>query len=359
MCDAAPTVQFDELGPMTKLGEGEFCIASSSSLWGSPVAVKMLKPVKAKEAMARSDLSRETQLLARMRHENIISVIAHGVYKSPHAVDELSFICLEVLATTLASELPPSNSNSSPWVRKAAVKAWPVQRALQVGVQIARAMEYCHDLWMPGYRLLHRDLKPNNVGFTASGRVVLFDFGLCKLWANRADEAHANDLRKLTGLTGSLRYMAPEVALCQPYNHKAEVFSFASLLFEMLAHQKPFYWMTPDDFMRDVCQGGRRCKIPKGTPDGVADLLNVCWEQDSAKRPEFRDIVRSLEVILAQLPEYTYVRPGGSRPASAPMRRTSSCNAATTTTETRPSSADSPPARRPKKPGSFFGRLFS
>jgi len=96
---------------------------------------------------------------------------------------------------------------------------------------------------MPGYRVLHRDLKPSNLGFTHSGRVVLFDFGLCRLWArDPPGENDEDSLRSLTGMTGSLRYMAPEVALCAPYNHKAEVFSFTSLLFEIIAHQKPFFW---------------------------------------------------------------------------------------------------------------------
>ena len=65
--------------------------------------------------------------------------------------------------------------------------------------------------FLPGYRLLHRDLKPDNVGFASDGRAVLLDFGLCKLWQVSRRRDGPSDGRKMTGQTGSLRYMAPEV----------------------------------------------------------------------------------------------------------------------------------------------------
>jgi serine/threonine protein kinase len=232
--NAAPVVELSELGSMIPLGAGEYCSISASVLHGARVAVKRLKPEKLTDPTAISDLARETRLLAQMRHENIISVVARGTYtetaSSLHG--ELSFLCMEILTSTLAVQLPSSNIAASPWGKKLAARAWPLSRSIGVSVQISRALRYCHDEFAPGCRLLHRDLKPNNIGFTSSGRVVLFDFGLCKLWPCRKGEGDAynsNDLRQLTGLTGSLRYMAPEVALCRSYNHKADVFSFGSV----------------------------------------------------------------------------------------------------------------------------------
>jgi serine/threonine protein kinase len=217
---------------MTPLGAGEYCCISACSLGGERVAVKMLKPEKHLDPIAISDLARETRLLANMRHANLIVVVAQGTYAHSLNGELISFLCLEVLASTLSAELPSSSIAASPWGKMLAARAWPLSRSIDVAVQIARAMRYCHDDFIPGCRLLHRDLKPNNVGFAASGRVVLFDFGLCKLWSTRSggdDEYDLEDLRQLTGLTGSLRYMAPEVALCKPYNHKADVFSFGSV----------------------------------------------------------------------------------------------------------------------------------
>lgn len=182
--EAAPVVDWSELGEQTPVGAGEYCTASACAFRGTRVAVKKLKQEKQSDPIAVSDLARETQLLARMRHENVISVVAQGTYTcGSSARGQLPFLCLEMLASTLAAELPPSSNSASAWVRKAAVRAWPLSRSIDVAMQIARAMRYCHDEWMPDYRLLHRDIKPTNIGFNSSGRVVIYDFGLCKLWS--------------------------------------------------------------------------------------------------------------------------------------------------------------------------------
>ena len=71
------------------------------------------------------------------------------------------------------------------------------ERIRTVGLDVARGMEYLHQ-----HRIVFRDLKPSNVGFTAKGTVRIFDFGLAK--------EIIDSKRRLTGNTGSLRYMAPE-----------------------------------------------------------------------------------------------------------------------------------------------------
>ena len=69
------------------------------------------------------------------------------------------------------------------------------------------------------------------------GRLVVFDFGISKLL--RRDEdlpvGEPTPAVKMTEVVGSLRYMAPEVAMSRPYNHKSEMYSFAIVLWEMVA----------------------------------------------------------------------------------------------------------------------------
>ena len=105
------------------------------------------------------------------------------------------------------------------WKRLPQCKAWPLSRALDCAVQLASALAYCHDEAFAGYRVLHRDVKPPNIGFKPDGQLVLFDFGLATLWVRGDDVANDDAPRKLTGETGSLRYMAPEVADSQPCTH--------------------------------------------------------------------------------------------------------------------------------------------
>ena len=77
------------------------------------------------------------------------------------------------------------------------------------------------------------------------------------LWS-ASDDGRVDDApRKLTGETGSLRYMAPEVALSRPYNYKAEVFSYASVVWELGALQKPYEALSADVFMRAIGSGHR------------------------------------------------------------------------------------------------------
>ena len=67
---------------------------------------------------------------------------------------------------------------------------WTLARALNAGVQLATALSHCHVSAIPGYRVIHRDVQPANIGFMAppagspdkAGRLVLFDFGLTCLW---------------------------------------------------------------------------------------------------------------------------------------------------------------------------------
>lgn len=70
------------------------------------------------------------------------------------------------------------------------------------------------------------------IGFTLDGTVKLLDFGLARV----VDDAspYSNDKYEMSGETGSLRYMSPEVADCRPYNHKADVYSFCKLCVSLI-----------------------------------------------------------------------------------------------------------------------------
>eukprot|EP00555_Chaetoceros_dichaeta_P007741 CAMPEP_0198257488 /NCGR_PEP_ID=MMETSP1447-20131203/7159_1 /TAXON_ID=420782 /ORGANISM="Chaetoceros dichaeta, Strain CCMP1751" /LENGTH=316 /DNA_ID=CAMNT_0043944407 /DNA_START=55 /DNA_END=1002 /DNA_ORIENTATION=+ len=90
-------------------------------------------------------------------------------------------------------------------------------------LDLSNAMMYMHDM-----NIMYRDLKPENIGFDVRDEIKVFDFGLAKelLDTNKNEDETYN----LTGYTGSLLYMAPEVALSKPYNRSADVYSFGMLL---------------------------------------------------------------------------------------------------------------------------------
>ena len=250
---------------------------------------------------AMRDLKLEMQLMCRMDHPHVLAVRAVGQHRNG-----MPFMCLDLLHSVLSNELPRPADDAPLWSRQKAMRRWPLTRAIHCALCLAEAMEYCHQRAFAGHRVLHRDLKPTNIGFLADGRLVLFDFGLASAWKLRdAEPPSDKERRPLTGETGSLRYMAPEVALGQQYNHKAEVFSFAGVLFEMASLQRPFSWMDSSMYLREACVQGVRPKIDcYGWPKPFVDLLTSCWHADPNMRPNFCDIVPMLRSLHAKLTLY-------------------------------------------------------
>jgi serine/threonine protein kinase len=91
----------------------------------------------------------------------------------------------------------------------------------------------------------------------------------------------------MSGATGTVRYMAPEVYLSRSYNEKVDVYSFAIVLWEMVARRQPFCGMNSEDFKNEVVLGGLRPELDPNWPPCLIDLLNSCWDPDPNSRPEF------------------------------------------------------------------------
>lgn len=100
----------------------------------------------------------------------------------------------------------------------------------------------------------------------------------------------------MTGLTGSRRYMAPEVVLCQDYGLKADVYSFAILSWEAAALAQPFRNYSPDRHFKDVVLKGKRpiSFSVAWLSANMVLLLQECWQTESNQRPSFRQIVARL-----------------------------------------------------------------
>ena len=284
--------------PFTKLGAGEFCAAFLTSLDGRAVVVKMLKKEHHQNPVASRDLLSEVQLMTEMNHAHVLNSIAQGTDSNG-----LPFMVVEKLEKVLAHELPRPVDSVPYWKRKAQCKKWPPLRALSVAREFAMALRYIHEEAIPGYRILHRDLKPTNIGFMADGHLVLFDFGLAKLYKISEDEN--NDQRPFTGKIGALRYMAPEVALCRPYSNKAEVFSWSIILWQLLSHNVPFSHCDEQAFFVRVAEAGERPKIPKTTSKPLRELMEQCWSGEPSERPNMSEIVPTLDGFIETINKAT------------------------------------------------------
>lgn len=98
----------------------------------------------------------------------------------------------------------------------------------------------------------------------------------------------------MTGFTGSVRYMAPEVGQSKPYNELADVYSFAILLWYILALEPPFGLFTPKMILERAPKGYRPVLIDAWS-DGIKTILNKCWNGKISARPSLPTAMEMLK----------------------------------------------------------------
>jgi serine/threonine protein kinase len=151
--------------------------------------------------------------------------------------------------------------------------------------------------------LAHALQKPDNIGFDGNGILKMFDFGLAR--SLREEDQDENGLYNLTGLTGGIRYMAPEVGLCKPYNALADVYSWSMLMWYILSLEPPMGFYTTDMFLDRVFQRGTRPSIDEKWPNVFDTLLRDCWSDNISQRPTFKSIAQILQEELVEMRRHT------------------------------------------------------
>jgi serine/threonine protein kinase len=195
------------------LGRGGFGIVfrAFDEVLQRVVAVKVLAPHLAATSPARKRFIREAQSSAPINHENVVHIHEVGEHPLPYLVMEF------VPGETLQHRLDRTGPLDVPEV-------------LRIGRQVAEGLAAAH-----AQGLIHRDIKPANVLIESgpAGRAKLSDFGL----ARAADDASNSQ----SGIVaGTPMFMAPEQALGESLDHRADLFSLGSMLYTMLTGHPPF-----------------------------------------------------------------------------------------------------------------------
>src|SRR5262249_22814830 len=129
----------------------------------------------------------------------------------------------------------------------------PLRRATDFAVQIALGLAAAHDKG-----IVHRDLKPDNVFVTRDERVKILEFGLAKAGAATTDARTETQSPTVSGYTepgavmGTVGYMSPEQVLGLLVDHRSDIFSFGSVLYEMLTAQRAFQRETVAETMTAI-----------------------------------------------------------------------------------------------------------
>eukprot|EP00904_Undaria_pinnatifida_P012456 jgi/Undpi1/8340/HiC_scaffold_25.g10809.m1 len=274
-------VAWGELSQVVFLVNGSRCTIYTAVYKDQPVVVKLMRKDVQDAAMVRDELELELALLRRIRHENIVRLLGAG--KDPER-----FLMISLLdGGTLAQRCNHSPRLRDRRGRFGGQQAFTHMELLRCARQLAAALRHLHEEAIPGKMVVHRDLKPDNIGFSAEGDVKLLDLGLSRVVSkSEMDNARYN----MTGETGSARYMAPEVAESRPYNEKVDVYSYGVILWEMTTLKKPFDGMGRDRFFSQVVRGSHRPPINKKWPKPWAALMQSCWAEDPTARPSFAKV---------------------------------------------------------------------
>lgn len=147
------------------------------------------------------------------------------------------------------------------------------------------------------FSVMYRDIKPENIGFDVRGDIKLFDFGLAKEF--NPSQRDSDGFFKLTGDTGSPRYMDPQVALGKPYNELCDVYSFCVLLWQMLELSTPFEGYSMSMFSKQVVHGGARPMVSDKLSPAMQQMMRSGFG-DISKRNTMAEVCETLRLELSR-----------------------------------------------------------
>ncbi len=265
-----------------KLGEGgmgEGYRADDPKL-GREVAIKVLPPEVEADAERLLRFEREAQVLASLSHPNIAAIYSFESAESIH------FLVMELLeGENLRQRL--------------ATGPIPVRKAVAMAGDVARGLAAAH-----AKGIVHRDLKPENVVVTRDGSVKILDFGLARqtLLAGSGDDTRSPTLAHATeagAVLGTVAYMSPEQVRGEEADSRSDIFSFGSLLYELLTGRRAFARETAAETMTAILrEEPADLAEDENIPTSLARVVDHCLE----KQPEERfQSAKDLAFDLASL----------------------------------------------------------
>jgi len=281
-------------------GMGEVYRARDTRL-GREVALKVLPATFAGDPDRLRRFEQEARVVAALNHPNILALYDIGTHAdvSPYLVSEL----LEGESLRQRLEGGPLHA----------------RKAIEYGIQIAQGLSAAHEKG-----IAHRDLKPENLFITKDGRVKILDFGLATLpeAAAAAETVGPVVLTQIGTVLGTVGYMSPEQVRGEAADHRSDIFSLGTVLYEMFAGRRAFSRPTSVESMHAILKDDPPA-IPtdaEDVPPGVQRILDHCLEKEPGQR--FQS-ARDLAFALSALSDRSSAVHSGLAPARAarPVRR--------------------------------------
>jgi len=283
-----PQIDQDDLEFSGTIGEGTTSTVYLGQYGGVKVAVKELRLNEMDGKMSVGNLQalqRELSVLSISDHPSILRCLGVVAQRPPVRV------VLEYCAGgSLFDLLHRAKQVRLSWAQR-----------LRILKDTALAVLYLHSFEPP---IMHRDLKSLNIMLMQAlsnefqvPQTRLADFGFARM----------REIGVMTQGVGTKHWMAPEVSRTADYTEKADVFSFAMVIYEVACRRIPFEADNPDQVALKVACGERpsfeQHLKPADAPDGLIALAQRCWDADPAKRPAFEEVATGFKRISAQTVE--------------------------------------------------------
>lgn len=277
--DEPPIDVIGEFRLLRQIGQGSIgtvYLGEQKSL-GRQVAIKLLRPGLVLSEEADRRFSREAQALARLRHQNIVTVLSAGRERGVQyiAMEYVPGRSLdEVIKAARSGEVRPTAARIITWAR-----------------DVANALQAAHDVG-----IIHRDVKPANIRITPDGRAVLLDFGLA------LDEPDSS-LTTTGTFRGSPRYASPEQieGTGSSIDFRTDVYSLGVTLYEAVTLQPAFSGEGTQGVFRKILAGIVLAprKIEPETPKELETIILTAMERDRDDRyPTARAFAEDLDALL-------------------------------------------------------------
>jgi ABC-type oligopeptide transport system substrate-binding subunit len=228
------------------------------------VAVKLVTGYEM-ETEGRARLLKEAKSIAQLNHPNIVTVYDAG------EMDKSPYIVMELVEGSSLHEQPPDD----------------LEALIRTAAQICLALEHAHERG-----IVHRDLKPENVLIDSEGSAKLMDFGIARSMTSRMTTEGR--------IEGTVFYMAPELALGQEYDGRADLYALGVMLYELTTGELPFQHGDP---VAVISQHVHAPPVPPRAkdseiPPGLDSLIVRLMEKDPDDRPS--GATQVLEALQAQ-----------------------------------------------------------
>ena len=264
-------------------GMGEVYLARDTTL-SRKVAIKFLSQNSVAGEQARKRLVREAKAAAALDHPHICAV-----YEVGEEADHSFIVMQYVEGETLASRIQR--------------QPLEVRDALDIAVQMADALAEAHSR-----RIIHRDIKPQNVMLTASGQVKVLDFGLARVLREGSLIDSIGETESLLTMPGSVigtvPYMSPEQVRGEALDARSDIFSFGAMLYEMLSGRNPFAAESVGATMSSILtkEPAPLARYASDVPDELQRIVRKALSKDKEGRYQgIKDLLIDLRELKQEL----------------------------------------------------------